>query len=829
MTEPWPVLSRYDAGHLRRIALPLGGIGTGTVSLGGRGDLRDWEIVNRPAKGFTPQRGFFALRTDAGGTVTTRCLEGPIDPADYEGGHGSPIANHGLPRFRNAEFEAAYPLGQVILSDPDVPVGVRLQAFNPLVPTDARCSGIPGAVLRYVLDNPADQPVTATVCGSVPNFIGTDATNGSAQGGFNEARVSGAVHGILLGTEDVPHAAEQWGTIALSATTVDGDQVSQRTSWLDSTWGTALLDFWDDLHADGLLTQPKKAEKTPTASLAVTRNIAPHSATEFTFFLTWHFPNRTVWERHDQVIGNYYTTLWSDAWEVAVELASRADDLEAKTVQFAKAVCDSDVPRPILDAALSNISTLRTQTCFRTMDGRFYGWEGCSDREGSCFGNCTHVWNYEPATAHLFGELARSMREIEFAHATDERGLMSFRVQLPLETAAHEWHLAAADGQMGCLVKLYREWRRSGDDAMLRSLWPAARRALEFAWIPGGWDADQDGVMEGCQHDTMDVEFYGPNPQIGGWYLAALKASAEMAAYLGETEFADKCSGLFRSGSKWIDANLFNGEWYEQQVLPVADPASIADGLRITNDSGTRDPSNPDLQIGPGCLADQLVGAAAAGIAGLGPILDEGNVGTTLGSIVRYNGVGDVYGHFNHMRTYVLNDESAILVATYPRGGRPVNPFPYALEAWTGLEYTVATGLAQHGRFDEAVRVVADTRDRFDGKKRNPFDEAECGHHYARAMASWGVLLAWTGFDYEARTGALTLRGQNGANWFWSTGNAWGTSVQGDGDVQITVHGGTLQLHSVELTGAGRAELPEPRVLSAGESAVLAIESPRRS
>ncbi|SVD42236.1 uncharacterized protein METZ01_LOCUS395090, partial [marine metagenome] len=45
----WPVLKTYDRDHLARIALPLGGIGTGTVSLGGRGDLRDWEIVNRPA------------------------------------------------------------------------------------------------------------------------------------------------------------------------------------------------------------------------------------------------------------------------------------------------------------------------------------------------------------------------------------------------------------------------------------------------------------------------------------------------------------------------------------------------------------------------------------------------------------------------------------------------------------------------------------------------------------------------------------------------------------------------------------------------------------
>src|SRR5882757_645794 len=819
----WPVLSHYDADHLRRIALPLGGIGTGTVSLGGRGDLRDWEVVNRPAKGFTPGRGFFALRTETKDGVQTRALEGPIDPADYEGGHGSPVPNHGLPRFRNARFEVAYPLGQVVLDDPDVPLQVRLQAFNPLIPADPRSSGIPGAILRYVLHNPTDEPISATVCGSLPNFIGSDGTNGTATGGSNLLRVTGALHGIMCGSEDIPPTAEQWGTMALCALTAEGDHVSHRTAWLDASWGTSLLDFWDDLAEDGRLSQPIYPETTPTASLAVNRTVPAHASTELTFLITWHFPNRTVWERHqtpENTVGNYYTTLWSDAWAVAAELAERAPQLERRTVEFVNAVCTSDIERPVLDAALSNLSTLRSQTCFRTADGRFFGWEGCSDKEGSCFGNCTHVWNYEPATAHLFGELARSMREIEFGHATDERGLMSFRVQLPLATSAHEWKLAAADGQMGCLVKLFREWRLSGDDAMLAKLWPAARRALEFCWIPGGWDADQDGVMEGCQHDTMDVEFYGPNPQIGGWYLAALRACAEMASYLGEADFATRCQSLFDSGSKWIDANLFNGRWYEQHVVPVAKPDEIAEGLR-DNRMGARDVTDPDLQIGPGCLTDQLVGEAAALISGLGPLLNGGNAGTALDSIVKYNRISGLYGHFNNMRTYVLGDETALLVCTYPDGGRPKNPFPYATEAWTGLEYTAAIGLLQHGREKDALKVVRDARNRFDGKKRNPFDEAECGHHYARALASWGVLLAFTGFGYEARTGTMSLRGQDGARWFWSTGNAWGTSIQRGTEVQIDVLGGVLSLRAVELAGVGRCELPEPARLAAGQSATL--------
>ena len=85
-TKQWPVLTHYDQKHLSKIALPLGGIGTGTVSLGGRGDFRDWEIVNRPAKGFKPRNTFFALYTrDQAGHVVTRALEGAIEPHEYEG------------------------------------------------------------------------------------------------------------------------------------------------------------------------------------------------------------------------------------------------------------------------------------------------------------------------------------------------------------------------------------------------------------------------------------------------------------------------------------------------------------------------------------------------------------------------------------------------------------------------------------------------------------------------------------------------------------------------------------------------------------------------
>ncbi|MFC9693537.1 GH116 family glycosyl-hydrolase [Kribbella sp. NPDC056951] len=818
-TTAWPLLRTYTGRQLRRIALPLGGIGTGTVSFGGRGNLRDWEIVNRPAKGFHPGTAFFALRTESpDGTVTTRAAEGPLDLSDYEGAHGSPAQSHGLPRFREATFGTAYPFARLALRDNDVPVELAVEAFTPFVPTDVEASSWPVAVLRFAVTNPTDQPLEVSLAGSLQNFIGRDGTTDVAKSNYNttatgsmgsgggllpkrqadgtisEGGADGELQesradGVLLQSRGVSPDAEQFGSIALAV--LDGRDVTRRTGWADRTWGDSLLDFWDDFSADGRLDERTSESATPVASVADRRTVAAGATERFTFLLGWHFPNRLAWEKPD-LVGNHYTTLADDAWTTVCRFASQLESLERRTVAFVSDFLASDLPDQVKEAALFNLSTLRTQTVFRTPDGRFFGWEGCSDHVGSCFGSCTHVWNYEQATPYLFGEIARSLREVEFAHATDDQGLMSFRVGLPLETNAQDWRVAAADGQLGCLVKLYRDWRLSGDDQLLHNLWPAARRTLEFCWIKGGWDADRDGVMEGCQHNTMDVEYYGPNPQMQSWYLAALRASEEMARHQGDDKLADECRRLFDHGSTWMDEHLFNGEYYRHDIRPQA-LADIAPGLRES--MGADDPTNPVFQLGDGCLIDQLAGQHLARIAGFDSLLDPARVRTTLTSILRHNRLEGFHGHFNHMRSYVLGDETAVLMCTYPRGNRPERPFPYFSEVMTGFEHILAVGLIQEGLIDEGLQVITDIRARYDGERRNPYDETECGHHYARAMASWGAVVALTGFDYDGRTGAMRF-GTPGTH-FWSTGNAFGT-LDHNG---LHVREGTLFLTSLSLPG----------------------------
>jgi len=821
--KPWPVLKKYDQEHVNKIALPVGGIGTGTVSLGGRGNLQDWEIMSRPAKGYNPGSGrnnsaFFTLFTEADGKKDLRLLEGPVPFYQYEGSSGAIATNHGMPRFQEVSFEAAYPFGQVILKSPQLPVNVKIRSFNPLIPGDIDNSSIPMAVLDFELTNTSSRQISISVCGTMQNFIGEDGSGGKAAANKNSFREESGIRGIYFTSDGVDKKADQWGDMSLVC--ASKGEISYRTEWLPERWGTSILDFWDDLSLDGKLdNRVDQVSNKPMASLAISDALAPKETKIIRFLLAWYFPNRTAWST--VTLQNYYTTRYTSSWDVALRTAPVLKDLEEKTIGFVDAFCSSELPEEVKESALFNISTLRTQTCFRLSDGNFYTWEGCNDKSGCCFGSCTHVWNYETATAFLFGDLARNMRKTEFGLATAENGLMSFRVKLPLDTISG-FSKVAADGQMGCVIKLFREWQLSGDDDYLKELYPKAKSALSYAWIKGGWDGDQDGVMEGVQHNTMDVEYYGPNPQMTIWYLGALRAMEEMSVYMKDKEMSLRCRKLFMNGSRWADENLFNGEYYIHKLV-VPDRKDIPEEQLVG--MGSTDYGNPDYQLGEGCLVDQLVGQYLAHVCGLGYLIKKDNVARTLQSIMKYNYKSDLSDHFNCFRSYALENEAALLMASYPKS-RPVNPFPYFTEVMTGFEYTAAVGMLYEGQTEAGLKCISNIRNRYDGRKRSPFDEAECGHHYGRAMASWSALLALTGFHYSGVSKEIKF-GDISGKFFWSNGYSYGTvDISKDNtsrSVTLNIIEGPIVISKVTIEGVGSASLKKATVIQSGEKVSVRI------
>jgi len=169
--------------------------------------------------------------------------------------------------------------------------------------------------------------------------------------------------------------------------------------------------------------------------------------------------------------------------------------------------------------------------------------------------------------------------------------------------------------------------------------------------------------------------------------------------------------------------------------------------------------------------------------------------------------------HANPNRVYALNDEKGLLICTWPKGGTPTVPVPYADECMTGFEYQAASHMIFEGLVEEGLSVVRAVRERFDGERRNPWNEFECGSHYARAMSSYAILLAMSGFEYDMTVGRIGFSPAAGAGegaepfrCFWSLATAWGTVECRTGFIAINVLYGKIelkQLRSRLLTGTG--------------------------
>ena len=607
--------------------MPLGGIGTGGVELGGRGNLQNWQIFNRSERDNTPGFLMPVIWAKQNGakpycSVLERRLFPPFDTTDNGlGDKGGP----GLPRMAEAVFHSSFPVARVEFLERKCPVQVSLDAFAPFFPVDAEASGLPCAVLTYEVHNPGVAPADVSIAWSVENPIG------DSKDRHNKQRSAAGWQGILMTDPSMAKDDALQGSFALAALPEGDAKAELLTAWRNNTWSSRTSHWYESFAETGELHAPDSSHGF-VGSIALRQTIPAGATRRFRFLLTWYFPNRTPercgWEApkgyEKTLLGNYYCTRFKDAWDVAEYTTSNLPDLEGKTRSFVQAMQKATLPDVVKDGATSNLSTMVSNTLFRIADGSYHGFEGCGDLGGLGFGTCTHVWNYEVATQFVFPSVSRSMREISFGYATDETGHMDVRHRLP--AGIEHGGVAAADGQMGQIVKLYIDWKLSGDTKWLAGRWPGAKRATEFAWEKGGWDGDQDGVMEGAQHNTYDVEFFGPNADCQTWYLAALKASAAMATAMNDGPFAAKCTDFAKRGSAWMDANLFNGEFYIQKIKGIPGD-QIAQNL--TDDDGKGNTIDPDYQLGGACHVDQLAGQYIASLAGLGTLLDPEKMEST--------------------------------------------------------------------------------------------------------------------------------------------------------------------------------------------------------
>jgi hypothetical protein len=921
----------YSGADLKYIGMPVGGICTGQLYLGGDGKLWHWDIFNM-----------------GGTTGDSHYAKPPLASSPLEQGFALKIGGQTIPLdksgFSRITFRGEYPVGTVEYKDATVPVQVTLEAFSPFVPLNTDDSSLPATVMRFTLRNTSNAPVAATLTGVLEN--GVCLHHRTAALGIRRNRIVAGTGFTFLEClaerSDPPSSArpdlvfEDWsketydgwtaeGTafgkgpilksamLPMQATVVGGDTERVVNSFATApnddnatgkltsrpfTIGRNFIAFWIgggnnpgktclNLVVDGKVVRTAtgksnnrleresfevmdligkqatleivdaatgpwgnvgigrivfcdinaalgKFEEMPdygTMGLALlgapadSRSgekstalreklvgergralmLAPGESATVTFVLSWFFPNLKGIPGIP-VQGRYYAGKFDSALAVAKYVAGNFDRLASQTLLWRDTCYDSTLPYWFLDRTFLNTSILASSTCYRFKDGRFWAWEGV----GCCAGTCGHVWYYAQAMGRQFPELERILRErTDFGLAQNPDGAIRFR--------GENNGSPAIDAQAGSILRALREHQMSTDDAFLKRIWPGVKKATE--WLIAQ-DGNGDGILEGAQHNTLDADWFGPVAWLSGIYLASLHAAAVMADEMKDPAFAKQCRDIATQGRTQMVARLFDGEYFSNKVSPQ---------------------HLDSVNSGTGCEIDQVIGQSWAFQVGLPRVLPEKETRSALKALWRYNFSPDVgpYRAANKPgRWYAMAGEAGLLMCSFPRTdwdyskakgqGQKEWSAMYFNECMNGFEHQVAGHMLWEGMVMEGMAIERALHDRYHGSKRNPWNEVECGDHYARSMASYGVFLAACGFEYNGPKGHIGFAPRLTPENFkapFTAAEGWGSFSQkiegGKLKAEIALKWGQLRLRSIRL--ATTAKPASVTVESGGKSVACSV------
>jgi uncharacterized protein (DUF608 family) len=776
----------YTGDYLSRVAFPLGGIGAGMFCIEGTGYFSHMSVRHHPDMFNEP--GMFAAISIKGIENGAKVLEGQVPEWRRFGmpmsGKGASGANYGLPRFHNASFKTEFPFCNIKLTDDAMPVRVMITGWSPFIPGDADNSSLPGGFVEYEIENISDKPVEAVFSFHSPNFMRVREiipNHINHNNGFNIRRVDKGINSIRpmpngFVLSQAPTETEPYLRGDFAIFTDNPGTVVDHCWYKDYLFDGSTL-TWKAINEARLQSVEPVERSASGASLYVPLTVKPHERETVRVFFAWYVPEtnmvigdqrlnsgkRDKGEKAGQIepYKPWYSSRFSDIKDVTGYLLENYDQLRNRSKLFADAFYRMTLPPEVVEAVAANLTILKSTTVLRQDDGRLWGWEGSGDEWGSCYGSNTHVWNYAQAFPHLFPSLERTLRETEFLVSQNEEGAQAFRSNLPISKPGG--YYAASDGQLGGIMKVYRDWRISGDTGWITELYPYVKKSIDYCIE--AWDPEHNGYLQEPHHNTYDINFWGPDCMCTSFYLGALTAMVELGKDLGEPY--DRYQTLLDKGKKYMESDLFNGEYFYQKVkwdgLRQENPEHFIDETWNPIEVDRLRREGPKHQYGNGCLSDGVIGMWLASMSGLGEILDNDKVTSHLTSVHAYNLKKDLSNHVNPQRPgFAFGNEGGLLLCTWPRGDEPTLPIIYSKEVWTGIEYQVASHLMMKGRVSEGLDIVRACRDRYDGRIRNPFDEYECGHWYARAQSSYSLLQGLTGVRYDAVDSTLYINSSIG-------------------------------------------------------------------
>lgn len=497
----------------------------------------------------------------------------------------------------------------------------------------------------------------------------------------------------------------------------------------------------------------------------------------------------------------WYSRRFSGIEEVSNYWKNNYSTLKLETKKFTDTFYDTTLPEEVIESVANNLTILKSPTVMRQHDGRFWVWEGSGDDWGSCHGSCTHVWNYAQAVPHLFPRMERTLRETEFKVDQNTEGHQAFRANIPIRPVKHDFH-SAADGQLGGIMKVYRDWRISGDNEWIKDLYPLIVKSMDYCIRT--WDPNEVGAVIEPHHNTYDIEFWGPDGMCTSFYAGALNSIIEIGHYLNED--VTKYEHLLKKAQDYMETNLWNGEYFFQDIqwegLKTPDPTKAQSFQSSYSEEARKilEKEGPKYQYGNGCLSDGIIGCWMSLVCGLDEPIDQSKVTGHLESVYKYNLKHCLADHANPQRPgYAVGNDGGLILCSWPKGGKLSLPFVYSDEVWTGIEYQVASHLIFEGKVKEGLDIVRTVLNRYDGIKRNPFNQYECGSWYARALASYSLIQALTGVRYDAVTKTLHIESKVGKNFrsFLSTASGYATVGLKNGKPFIEVKNGEIEVKEI--------------------------------
>ena len=817
----------YQGKYLNRVAFPIGGFGTGMFCLEGTGCLSHFSVRHTPSLFNEPfMMGAISIKGMENGA---KVLEGKVPSWKIFGkggaGTGSGNTTYGFPRFKQSAFEAKFPFGKVNLQEDDFPLEVEITGWNPFTPTDEDNSSLPVGSLEYTFINTSDKAIEAVFSYHTFNFM---RVSEGWRNWVDGNSVKPMKNGFILSQECQPGHPEYEGSFAIFTNNDDTvvDHKLFKGGWYDSR--TIL---WNDIESCNMPNDAAE-EGADGASLYVPISLKPGETKTIPLMFSWYVPHSSIRtgirendefnqakeacatsesgccdDYADMFYEPWYSTKYSGIDDIANYWRSNYKSLRDRSEKFSNSFYGQTLPAEVIEAIAANLTILKSTTVLRQRDGKFWAYEGSGDDFGCCVGTCTHVWNYAQAVPHLFPRLERSLRDTEFFISQNKEGHQTFRDTLPLQEPKHDFY-AAADGQLGGPMKVYREWRVSGDTAWMKKIWPKVKDSIEFCIRE--WDPKEKGILEEPHHNTYDIEFWGPDGMCTSFYLGALKAVIEMGIALKED--VDRYQVLFEKGKKFLESELYDGEYFIQKIqwegLESKSPQQLAEeslrtdysdeALRLLHKEG------PKYQYGLGCLSDGILGCWIASMCGLENFIDNEKVKSHLNAIYKYNFKKDLSDHVNPQRpSYAVGEEGGVLLCSWPKGGKLTLPFVYSNEVWTGIEYQAASHLIEMGEVEKGLDIVREVRKRYDGQIRNPFNEYECGSWYARALSSYGLIQSLTGVRYDAVDQFLYIDSKIGDNFtsFFSGEHGFGQVGLKNGNPWIKMDTGELIVKKCYVNG----------------------------